>query len=590
MKKIVTLAAIAALGCGLVFADEPVANVNIAEFTGNATAEWGVDLDAQKTGFKNTETLKFKINLFDAGDKSTSSDDDIWAELVLKAGNTGSWRHHLTDVDWATQTNSADAVEKDAAENGKYDINVDTAKFHIFNFFVGIQAGDTQTGEYKFDGAIRANGHWDGSVKWLTNVGPNDYVPGISAGYDDSNLNITADFRSYKNDNQYTDSYAVAAEASLKDSNELVGGLFVDLGVSYNFNGSYWTNAGGTGTKKEITYTAEGVYDKSFLSAVKTQAHLDSLTFNNAHVLGGSANAGYKLSIDDKFFVKPAVGYTTEHVWSYTPESDFYYNKSRLVGGILLGWGDAIDDNAGLYYLDHDGTKQVRPGVSVIVDVPMLSQMSATAYTNTNDERVTLKGGNAVLAVIVPSFYTKGDLVEGLKAGVYSEIAILNSEQKKSGILSDDATGEETEGTIIAGAADKNDTVAFGIAAALSYDIKADSVTVTPQAGIRFANAAYFDNEINDYSPLSKSTKMFNAGYGEMGLQSAETEGDRAGLLSGGYLNLKLGVNVNGLINNTDFYVNWASANLLNNTKYADDATMFNVKAGIITVGAKISL
>jgi hypothetical protein len=55
MKKIVTLGAIAVLSAGFMFADEPAADVSITEFKGNAKVTWGMDLDAGKTGFKNTE-------------------------------------------------------------------------------------------------------------------------------------------------------------------------------------------------------------------------------------------------------------------------------------------------------------------------------------------------------------------------------------------------------------------------------------------------------------------------------------------------------------------------------------------------------
>ena len=70
MKKIVAMGAAVALAASM-FAAEPVANPQVLEFNGNASVEWGVDLDAGKTGFKNTQEASIKAKLFDGGDKAT---------------------------------------------------------------------------------------------------------------------------------------------------------------------------------------------------------------------------------------------------------------------------------------------------------------------------------------------------------------------------------------------------------------------------------------------------------------------------------------------------------------------------------------
>ena len=61
MKKIIAMGAAVALAASM-FAAEPAANAAVTEFTGNASVEWGVDLDSKKTGFKNSTDaqLKFK--------------------------------------------------------------------------------------------------------------------------------------------------------------------------------------------------------------------------------------------------------------------------------------------------------------------------------------------------------------------------------------------------------------------------------------------------------------------------------------------------------------------------------------------------
>ena len=251
MKKIVTLAAIAALAGGLIFADEPVADVSVAEFKGDASVKWGVDLDAGKTGFKNEESSKFKVNLFKEGDKSTSADGDIWAELKIKAKN----------INFKAENGG------DGAFDDKGKVEVDTAKFHIFNFYVGIRSGDTVTGAYKFDGAIRSADH--DNAKWIDDVGPEKYTEGIVAGYADDNLDIALDFRSKKGTNTYwTNDYAIALEAQLKDSNAFVPGLFVKLGGSVNLTDETFDNDGKTG-KATRTYNFEMPNLNGFNGSVK---------------------------------------------------------------------------------------------------------------------------------------------------------------------------------------------------------------------------------------------------------------------------------------------------------------------------------
>ncbi len=222
MKKIVALGCAAALIGGIAFADEPASNPSVISFTGNASVEWGVDLDAGQTGFKNDTWTELKLRLFGAGNKVTTG-EDVWAELKIKTNP--EWGV-AGDEGWA----SKDGTCKPAAAV------VDTAKLHFGDFYIGIQSGNTQTGEYKFDGAIRSADN--DNAKWLTDVGPKDYSQGIVAGYGNNNFGIDVDFRSNPDgkDNRYTSDYAIAAEAKLKDSNELVEGLFVDLGGSVNLS------------------------------------------------------------------------------------------------------------------------------------------------------------------------------------------------------------------------------------------------------------------------------------------------------------------------------------------------------------------
>jgi hypothetical protein len=303
MKKIVGIVAAASLVAGLAFAD-PTINVNVAEFTGNAQVQWGVDLDAGATGFKNSEYMKFVINLFDAGSKKTESDNSVWAELVMNAGNTKSWTHRLYQYDKNTDFNADGNCA--GIEGSELSFKIDTAKIHFGDFYVGIKQGDTVTGEYKFDGAIRGYDHWKNQGRWMTNVGPGDYSQGIVAGYEDDNMNIAADFRSYE-DGQYTDAYAVAAEFKLKDSNSFAEGLSAGVGASYNLADKHFSDSKSGNKATEVKKFDLGYFynDKN-----KNNKKDDGEALMYSHLLGYSANVGYKLKIDDTYWLKPQVGLT----------------------------------------------------------------------------------------------------------------------------------------------------------------------------------------------------------------------------------------------------------------------------------------
>ena len=292
MKKIIAMGTAVALAASM-FAAEPAANPQVLDFNGNASVEWGVDLDAGKTGFKNAQEASIKAKLFDGGDKATSG-DGVWAELKIVA-----------DTKDNEYKNEADGPVNIKAPK------VDTAKIHFDNFYIGILAGDTQTGALKFTRAIKSGDNNNG--KLLSDVGPADYTQGVVAGYDDSNFGVAVDFRSAQGD-QYQNKYALAAEATLKDSNEYLSGLEVKGGYSYEFA------------------------DKP--------------------LMGYSGSVAYKATVSGDYYVKPAFGYTGE-------SRDGTTTVNKIAGAVIFGWGDTADANAGVYFLDNDAAKKVTPGVSV---------------------------------------------------------------------------------------------------------------------------------------------------------------------------------------------------------------------------------
>jgi len=305
MKKIVALGAIAAIAGGMMFAEPEFAPS--VTLDGSATAKWGVDLDAGQTGFTNETSGDFKVTLWGEGTRELEAGDDVWAELKV--------------------TGKEFKLDKGKNDGGDWELN--EAKLHIGDFYVGIKSGDTQVGEYKFDAAIRSADN--DNAKWLTNVGPADFSQGIVAGYGNDNFDVAVDFRSYyKADKEdkpyvldaddgkikktttkdgtnthYTSAYAFAAEAKLKDSNEFVEGLFVDAGVAYNISNFYATKG------DDDSY---GVLDSTNYFGLALPVDLDDDGENDeipgggaterskatkVNTLGYAFNAGYKFKLDD---------------------------------------------------------------------------------------------------------------------------------------------------------------------------------------------------------------------------------------------------------------------------------------------------
>ena len=229
--------------------------------------------------------------------------------------------------------------------------------------------------------------------------------------------------------------------------------------------------------------------------------------------------------------------------------------------GVLFGWGDISQDkNAGVYYLDDNMAKKVTPGISVVASVPL----ATTSKTEVKDaDTTTTTAYGKVAARIMPSFYS-GEIVPGLTAAAYADIVV-----PKTGKSDAKTQYEAGEKAVTA--------MAFTLGA--KYALNVEEMTITPQIGLRFANAAYVDYGI---------TEKGNAVFAKMGAQKQKVAADENGITSdGNYMNLKLGVDVAGLIDNTTLSVNWATDNILNAS--STDTTNIN-KLGTLNFKAKIAL
>ena len=586
MKKALSVFLMTAMAFGAFAQDaEPVADVNIAEFSGNAAVQWGVDLDTMKTGFKNSYEVNLKLNLLNNGTKSTTG-DGVWGELVLKTEEDTfiGWENGDDSPERGDEYIGANTGLMGGGRNFGLKVYVDTAKIHIGPAYIGIKRGDTQTGELKMDAAIRSAD--DDQSKWLDNVGPAKYSEGIVLGLDTEVVKLDLDLRSYaalsgttvvhdtdhtdttfydgyghedeRQSHQYSDAYAAALEAELKGDGIGVEGLSVKGGVSFNF--------------------AENYYPGNY-----ADWKLDLPT--DARMLGYSASVGYKLGLDDTFYVRPQVGFTGQT--QFYKDEDAKYSRTTtdnlaIAAGLLFGWGEiGMDQDAGVYYLDDDHAKKVSPGVGLVAYIPLPTSSKTTTENSTTKN----KEYNAIAARIMPSFYSGVGVVPGLPgltAAAYADIVIYNTGKNET-----EVSGSESSTVNYLAGEDKATPIAFALGA--QYAITVGDMTITPKAGIRFANAAYVD-----YKIAEKGDGVFNGMGVQQPLADDAEDKTKYGLVhDGNFMNLKLGVDVGGLINNTTLSVIWQTENILNDTSYGDgvgDVARFGRKLGTLNFKAKIAL
>ena len=460
MKKIIAITAMAAMVAAAAMADEPAVDLSIAEFKGDASVTWGVDLDADattgRTGFKNEIGASIKLNIINAGDKSTEG-EGVWGEAKVKLDNAFVAK-----------------AEGDGSTMGLADgkVLLDTAKIHIGDLYIGIKAGDTQVGKLELPNALKSSKYGVGDK------GPNA-TQGLVVGYGNDTFGIDVDFRSLPvGDDYYTDQYAAAAQFELKD----LAGLNVKAGASFGFDAA---DFGGT-------------------------------------QLGLFGSVGYKLAMgDNNLKISAGVGYDGNKVGD-----SLKLQNGQAAASVLYAWGDEVDENGGVYYLN-DESKKRTPGVGVAVYVPLVKN----TYLD-----------------IVPAFYS-GELVENLTASAIGEFEIP-------------VGADWPDGT----------KIAMAFAGGVKYKVAVgDAITVTPQAGFRFADKNYAGGNIGSLFIGDKAENKDNSGLVDNSFGAD------------GLFNVKAGVEIGGLIPNTTFEAWYQSRNLL-----SDDGDP-NKKAGTFNIKAKVT-
>ena len=439
MKKALSVFLMLAL-VGSVFAAEPVADVNIAEFKGDASVQWGVNLDTGKTGFKNSANVTLKLNLLNEGSKSTTG-DGVWGELVIK-----------TNGDTFAKATNLSYLALPAMN-----VVVDKAQINFGPAYVGITAGDTEVGKLKMDAAVKSADS-DNAVT-LASVGSKNYTQGITIGYKNDMFNVAADVRSYAESigvwrldyvpAGYPDKVSIdlpgtlygsedAAKAAKKRVEEYYKGIGTTVDVSITKIGNYYKNADQYSHKYAMALEGEftGVENLSVKAGVSYD--FGELQGNARSTLGYSTSAGYKLALNDTFYLRPQVGFAGASNFGEVGDISTSNTKMDMVAGVLFGWGDiGVDANPDVYYLDKDDYKKVSPGVGVVVKAPIADNAKIT---------------------IAPSFFS-GDIIPGLTAATYATMDIATYDAPKT---------EKFTYTILNG---------------VKYAIPVAAGTITPQLG-----------------------------------------------------------------------------------------------------------
>ena len=439
MKKALSVFLMLAL-VGSVFAAEPVADVNITEFKGDASVQWGVDLDSGKTGFKNSASVTLKLNLLNEGSKSTTG-DGVWGELVIK-----------TNGDTFAKATNLSYLALPAMN-----VVVDKAQINFGPAYVGITAGDTEVGKLKMDAAVKSADS-DNAVT-LASVGSKNYTQGITIGYKNDMFNVAADVRSYAESigvwrldyvpAGYPDKVSIdlpgtlygsedAAKAAKKRVEEYYKGIGTTVDVSITKIGNYYKNADQYSHKYAMALEGEftGVENLSVKAGVSYD--FGELQGNARSTLGYSTSAGYKLALNDTFYLRPQVGFAGASNFGEVGDISTSNTKMDMVAGVLFGWGDiGVDANPDVYYLDKDDYKKVSPGVGVVVKAPIADNAKIT---------------------IAPSFFS-GDIIPGLTAATYATMDIATYDAPKT---------EKFTYTILNG---------------VKYAIPVAAGTITPQLG-----------------------------------------------------------------------------------------------------------
>ena len=267
MKKIVGIIAALSLVAGVAFAD-PELSLVPTSFKGDATLEWIANLDAETTGMKNSDSSEFKIVFYPDTEKSTSG-DGLWGELKIKAAK--------------------DEVAADGSGINLHKPTIETAKIHFV----------------------------DGDFYARLNI----KVPGLSVGGGKNVIATFSDKGAFDNPSKgvtVTGKQGFTVEFGLTD--------FIDFNLQFADNGEKKSSEKEFGFAFDAKLNGAG-FDVEGLELYAGVAYATEKVSGASQDAAIAARASYKLAIDDKFYVRPTVGFGLQG------------DAKALTAVVLFGWG-----------------------------------------------------------------------------------------------------------------------------------------------------------------------------------------------------------------------------------------------------------
>jgi len=559
-KALVFFVALAMIGS--VFAAEPAAEAKVAEFSGNAAVTFGFDLDAVKAGFKNTTEADLKFNLMNGGDKSTTG-NGVWGELklVVNALQIRATADVSDGHTFAIQT------KKDNDGEDTIFVEIDTAKLHFNDLYVGITSGDFRYGgSFWYPNALNYKDSKEDEKYTRSRAAKLGYDQGLVLGYEKKDLfKVELAARSKKDTSKvldkvephtfltaYTvkddDEYFASAAAAIAGTPKIAAGTTQAVGstvykrVMKDDKTTYWTNKFALGLYGEVTPVKDlriGVGAAYVLGQLGAAASEDDKT-NDISVFAG---VDYRFNFNEDFFIQPTVTYNFYD--DYKVASKGYSIKdNKINAGLRFGFAKSksdSDNNSLLYSLfgqeklfyettkNDKGDDILLPGVSV--------------FGSFNFKENAMKTELPVML----TFYS-GELVQNLKAYALFG-ANLGPDAGKVAALPSATYEKLIEGK------------GLQAGAAASYDIKVnDAVTVVPAAGVLWTHSGL---------TVDKDNKV-----------------------SADEVAVSLKADVKGLVSNTTFTVFWEKASFgsLKTKILGNDVSSSVTKKGVIGLKAKIAL
>ncbi len=507
-KALVFFVALAMIGS--VFAAEPAAEAKVAEFSGNAAVTFGFDLDAVKAGFKNTTEADLKFNLMNGGDKSTTG-NGVWGELKLVV-NALQIRAKADVSDGHT---FAIQTKKDNDGEDTIFVEIDTAKLHFNDLYVGITSGDFRYGgSFWYPNALNYKDSKEDEKYTRSRAAKLGYDQGLVLGYEKKDLfKVELAARSKKDTTKKVVSYTVEsftsaavpgnAETDVWTSEvyatmgDTSGGGYIAKGAALAPNTkyykrvpvekddktTYWTNKFAFGVYGEVTPIKDlriGVGGAYVLGDAGNPDDKD-----NSNDISVFAGVDYRFNFNEDFFIQPTVTYNFYDDYAVGTKK-YTVKTNKLNAGLRFGLAKSksVSGSNSLLYslfgqekLFYETTKNDKgddillPGVSVF-----------GSFDFTPD---ALKKNLPVMV----TFYS-GDLVQNLKA-----YALFGANVAKDAGNMDAATWTKIPAAPYAPLIGAKGLQA-GFAA--SYDIKIDDITIVPAAGVLWTHGgAKVDNNNN---------------------------------------------------------------------------------------------